>query len=163
MAFGFLVAACGDASEVLNEQLLEGIEGVENVEINEEDGTFEITVEEDGETITIGSGDIPEGLTVPVADGGEVVASTSGDRGISVSLTYPGDRFDDLVATYQSWADGSGLDVQKTETTYESEGNELRNVAWSTGDGSVYVALAGCVGMESGEYDSACVNIYEQP
>jgi len=162
IAFALLTAACGDAAEVLNEQLLENIEGVENVEINEDDGTFEVTIEEDGETITIGGGDIPEGLTVPVANGGQVVAAASSDTDISVSLIYPGDRFDELVAQYQSWADDSSQEVDKAESTYESDGTEIRNATWTTDDGSVFVNVNDCIGMETGEFDSTCVTIGEQ-
>jgi hypothetical protein len=162
IAFALLAAACGDAAEVLNEQLLESIDGVENVEINEGDGTFEVTIEEDGETITIGGGEVPDGLTVPVADGGQVVGAASSDTDISVSLTYPGDQFDDLVSHYQSWADSSGRDVDKTQSTYESDGTEIRNVSWATSDGSVFVNVSDCIGMETGEFDSICVTISER-
>ncbi len=162
IAFALLTAACGDPAEVLNEQLLENIEGVENVEINEGDGTFEVTIEEDGERITIGGGEVPDGLTVPVADGGQVVGAASSDTDIFVSLTYPGDQFDDLVAQYQSWADGSGREVDKTQSTYESDGTEIRNVSWSTNDGSVFVNVSDCNGMETGELDSICVTISER-
>jgi len=162
VAFALFAAACGDAAEVLNEQLLENIEGVDNVEINQDDGTFEVTIEEDGETITIGGGDIPEGLTVPVPNGGQVVGAASSDTDISVSLMFPGDQYEDLVAQYQSWADGSGQEVAKSESTYESDGTEIRNVSWSTDDGSVFVTVSDCISVETGEFDSACVTIYEQ-
>ena len=121
IAFALLAAACGGAAEVVNEQLLESIEGVENVEINEDDGSFEVTIEENGESITIGGGEIPEGLTVPVPSGGDVVGAASSDNDISVSLMYPGDQYDNLVAQYQAWADGSGQEVAKSESTYESK------------------------------------------
>ena len=162
IAFALLAAACGGAAEVVNEQLLESIEGVENVEINEDDGSFEVTIEEDGESITIGGGEIPEGLTVPIPPGGDVVGAASSDSDISVSLTFPGDQYDDLVAQYQSWADGSGQEVAKSESTYESDGTEIRNVSWSTDDGSVFVTVSDCISIETGEFDGACVTIYEQ-
>ena len=161
-ALALIVAACGGAAEVVNEQLLESIEGVENVEINQDDGTFEFTIEEDGETITIGGGEVPEGLTVPVPNGGQVVGAASSDTDISVSLMFPGDQYEDLVAQYQSWADGSGQEVAKSESTYESDGTEIRNVSWSTDDGSVFVTVSDCISVETGEFDSACVTIYEQ-
>jgi hypothetical protein len=162
IAVALLAAACGGAGEVVNEQLLESIEGVENVEINQDDGSFEITIEEDGESITIGGGEIPEGLTVPVPSGGDVVGAASSDTDISVSLMFPGDQYDDLVAQYQSWADGSGEEVAKSESTYDSDGTEIRNVSWSTNSGSVFVTVSDCISVESGEFDSACVTIYEQ-
>jgi hypothetical protein len=157
-----LTAACGGAAEIVNEQLLESIEGVENVEINEDDGTFEFTIEEDGESITIGGGEVPEGLTVPVPPGGDVVGAATSDNDVSVSLMYPGDQYADLVAQYQSWADGSDQEVSKSESTYESDGQEIRSVSWSTDNGSVYVSVADCISVETGEFDSACVTIYEQ-
>ena len=161
MAFALLAAGCGGAAEIVNEQLLENIEGVENVEIDQDTGEFEITIEQDGESVTIGGGEVPDGLTVPVADGGKVAGSATSDTNISVSLMYPGDQFDALVADYEAWADGSGLEVQKTENTFESDGDEIRNVSWSTDDGRVYVSVADCIDIGSGEFDSACVTISE--
>ena len=161
VTFALLAAGCGGAAEIVNEQLLESIEGVENVEIDQDSGEFEITIEQDGESITIGGGEVPAGLSVPVVDGGQVTGSASSDTNISVSLMYPGDQFDALVADYQAWADGSGLEVQKTESTFESDGDEIRNVSWSTNDGSVFVTVADCIDIDSGEFDSSCVTIYE--
>lgn len=163
-ALALVAAGCGGAAEIVNEQLLESIEGVENVEFDEGNGSFEITIEQDGESMTIGGGEIPDGMTVPVADGGEVVGSSSSDSSLSVSLTYPKDRYEGLVAEYEAWADGSGREIQKSESTYtyEDDGQEQRSASWATDDGSVYITVTDCIGATTGEFDSACVTIYEQ-
>ena len=53
-------------------------------------------------------------------------------------------------------------EVAKSESTYESDGTEIRNVSWSTDDGSVFVTVSDCISIETGEFDGACVTIYEQ-
>ena len=68
------LAAC--SSTTVTEQILEGQEGVGNVEIDEEDGNVKIEIEsEDGEaSVVIGGGEVPDGFPIPIADGGTVMA-----------------------------------------------------------------------------------------
>ena len=57
---------------------------------------------EDGDVMTFGTGDLPEGLLVPVADGGSVLQTfTSGDD-VSAVLEYPSSMYDELVSLYDA-------------------------------------------------------------
>jgi hypothetical protein len=85
------------------------------------DGSVAIEVEgEDGDgVVIIGGGSVPEGFPIPVPDGGEILSSisTSGEEGggSSVVVQYPVGSFDELVATFETWMDGQGVDAAKTE------------------------------------------------
>ncbi len=111
---GFLVvtlAACSPAS--LTEQILEGQEGVGNVEIDEDDGTFKIEIEDEEGNVSavIGGGDVPDGFPIPVADGGTVMAVFEQQSDSTVSISYDGADYDAIKAFYEEWVDSSGLEV----------------------------------------------------
>ncbi len=190
-ALALLAAACGgqSAEEELVERILEsGGEDIGDIDIDTggdgdfsisfegEDGEdisvtgsgddedFEITVEGDeGETMTFGGGDIPDGLTVPVPDGGEVTMSLTSDQDISVALQYPQGAFDQLVAFYDSNLDASSDSVDRFESTMSMEQGTIRTVNWNETDYAWSVNVSDCISAASGELDATCVTIFESP
>ena len=117
-----LVAACSpsDVAEELAEQIAESQEGIENVEIDEDDGTieFEIQDEEGDVTAVIGGGDIPDGFPIPVPGGGEVMAVVQQGSDTTVSIAYDSSDFGSVKDFYEDWIEGSGAEVvQKFETS----------------------------------------------
>jgi len=105
------LAAC--SSTTVTEQILEGQEGVGNVEIDEEDGNVKIEIEsEDGEaSVVIGGGEVPDGFPIPIADGGTVMAVGEQGSEATVSLSYDGSDYDSVKAFYEDWIEGLGVEV----------------------------------------------------
>ena len=143
-----VITGCGDASEELTERIIESQEGVGNVEIDEdgESVTIEIENEDGGGSINIGGGgSLPDGFPIPVPDGGEVVASFSGegDEGTSYNavLLYPADAFDEMKAFYQDWYDGAGLE-SGSSSDGEIEGNRFFNINGQDASGG-FVSIGG--------------------
>lgn len=175
-----LVAACGgkSAEEELLEQILENSgEDIGDVDLNLGDGDgdfnlnvtgddgedisitgggddedFSITVEgEDGETMTFGGGDIPDGLDLPVADGGEVVSSLTSNDEMFVSLQYPGGDYDQLVSFYDSQLNAASDAVEKSETSFTTEDGTFRNVYYGPSNGDNWtVTIGDCMMGEPG-------------
>ncbi len=126
------LAACSPAT--LTEQILEGQEGVDNVEIDEEDGSIKIEVSDDegGGSVSIGGGDVPDDFPIPVADGGTVMAVMEQGSDSSVSLTYDSADFDAIKAFYEQWIGSSGFEVvNKFETSAP------KSISWGLEDGDV--------------------------
>lgn len=190
-ALVLLISACGgqSAEEALLEEILENsgedigdidigsgddgdfsinIQGEDGEDISVtgsgDDGNFEITVEGDeGETMTFGGGDIPEGLTVPVPDGGEVTMSLTSDQDISVALQYPQSAFDQVVAFYDSNLDSSSDSVDRYESTMSTEQGTVRSVNWNEKAYAWVVTVSDCYGSGSSELNAACLTIFESP
>lgn len=125
-----LLAACSPGEELaeeLAEQALEG-EGGGDVEIDTDSG--EVSIESDDGSFTIGGGEIPTDWPVDVPSGGEVLAvGEDQDGGGTLSMEFAGADYDDMVAFYDSWVDGSGLEViQRTEVS------EPAGHAWTVQD-----------------------------
>ena len=184
IALVLTVAACGgqSAEEELLEQLLEsGDSGISDIDIDSDTGEINISVEgedggdvsisgsgddddfsmviegEDGEVMTFGTGDLPEGLVVPVQDGGKIIHTLTSGEDISAMLEYPGSEFDQLVSLYDGAI--SGEDVQRSESTFSSDDGINRTVNWYTGDLSVWVSVADCYSTSTGDLESVCVTI----
>jgi hypothetical protein len=136
------LAACSPAT--LTEQILESQEGIDNIEIDEEDGTIKIEVsdEEGSGSVSIGGGDIPDGFPIPVPDGGTVMAVLEQESNFTVSLSYSSADFDAIKAFYEKWIDSSGFEVvNKFETSAP------KSVSWGFENGgdtyNISVAEAG--------------------
>lgn len=185
-ALMLLAAACGgqSAEEALLEEILENSgEDIGDIDINTDDGNFNISVEgedgedinitgggdddefsitvegEDGETMTFGGGEVPDGLQTPIPDGGNVASTFSTGQDMSVSLNYPGSSFDQLVSFYDDRLDTGGSD-NRFESSFTTEDGTFRSVVWSADDGSWTVNVSDCFGI-NGDLDNACVSIIE--
>lgn len=122
-----LTTACSP-SELIAEQILEGQEGIENVEIDEDTGEVKIEVEgEDGGAIIIGGGDVPDDFAIDVMPGGSVEGVFQQPGGDSVSLTYDA-SYDEVVAFYQNWVDSTDAAINKFESS------DPKQVSWGATD-----------------------------
>lgn len=130
------IAACGGGE--LAEQVIEGQEGIEDVEIDEDDGSVNITIEgEDGDVSAVfGGGEVPDDFPVPIAPGGEVVAVMEASTGDNLTLEYPAGQFESIKDFYQSWVDSTG-----GETT-SFEGEDLKSWSVESGDDLYNVTVA---------------------
>jgi hypothetical protein len=187
-----LLTACSSASDVVSENLAEelieaGADGNVDVDVSgdgedmtinveSEDGNVSIDVSGDGDeatiemesddgTMTIGAGaEMPEGLTVPVPDGGEVTTSVEIEDGVMVVVTYDQGRYDEIVAFYDDWTDGSGEEFEKQSMSFETEGQAQRSTMWVGTSSDSFVSVGDCFdvqadGSSGEEFNAVCVNI----
>lgn len=183
-AFMLVAAGCGGNSveDKIAEQVLEGNEGVSNVDIDSDSGDFNMSIEgedgetinvsgsgddeefnmtiegEDGETMTIGGGEIPEGMVTPLPEGGDVMSTLSASGMISVAIEYPASMFDELVEMYDGVFSG---DTQRFESSSPDGDGTQRAVTWMSADGGRQVTVADCESMGSGNADAVCVSVME--
>jgi len=115
-AIAMLISACSSGGDEVTEQILEGQEGVGDVEITDDGATIEVEGE-DGGTVSIGSGEIPDDFPVPVPSGGDVTFTAFSDEGSMVNLVYSGDQLEALVSEYESWMESEGFEVTRSDTT----------------------------------------------
>ena len=191
-ALVLVVSACGgqSAEEQLLEEILENSgEGIEDIDISTdgEGGDFSINIEgqnegqdfsisgggteddfeitisgEDGEQMTFGGGEIPDELTIPVPDGGEVTMALTSGTDANVAMQYPSSEYDRLVAFYDSTFDVSSDAVDRQESTVSDESGTFRSVYWNDADNYNWtVSVADCFTGTSDEPDAVCVTIFE--
>ena len=124
------VSACQAASEQLTEQILEQQDGVNNVDFDADSG--QVSVETDDGSISIGGGEVPSGFGVPFPDGCEVASVFETDSDAAVSVTYPSDRYDELVAFYDDWTAGQSGEWNRGSSTFDSaDGQTIRTTNWN--------------------------------
>jgi hypothetical protein len=161
------VAACGSASDKAAEQLAEELieaSGGGDVSVDVSGDGDDVTIEmetEDG-SVSIGVGtELPDELEIPVPDGGDVMTSFVSDDGISVSLTYDGDRFDEIYGFYEDWTGSSGDDWERQTFNMESDEGTLRNTMWVDGSNDAAINLSDCaaMGTVTDDDDAVCVII----
>ncbi len=156
VAMMLVLAACQSAGEQLSEQLVEQIDGVDDVDINTDTG--EVSIETDEGSISIGGGEIPDGFPIPAPDGYEVSAVFTADSEGSVSLTYPQDQYDGLVDYYTDWVDGQPGDWTYSTNTYQTaDGQGVESVNWYSSETTIGVSY--CSGGQSSDIDMACVTL----
>ena len=150
-----MVSACQSASEQLTEQILEQQDGVSNVEFDADSG--QVSLETDDGSISIGGGDIPSGFAIPFLDGYEVVSVFDSDSDTAVTVTYAGDRYDEIVAFYQDWTSGQPGEWNYASNVFDSaDGQTIRSTSWLQ-DGT-HVGATDCPSFDTeGEYQ-ACVS-----
>jgi hypothetical protein len=156
-----LAAACG--GEQISEQLAEqAIGGNADVNISGDGDDFSISVESDEGSFELGSGaSLPDGLNVPVPDGGDVTASFSDDSSAGASIMYAGDRYDEIVGFYESWTAGTGDEWQTSTSTFELDGETQRNSQWNTIGNQYFILVGDCIDIGTGEFTAVCVTINE--
>lgn len=146
--------ACGD-----------GVLDVEpEIDMEVTDDEVSISIDSPGGDVSMqieSGGDVPDGFPFPIAEGCVVVGSTTweGPEGVAMQagLEFPPEEFDAVVAFYQAFLEGEGLDVTRsvTETGTDtmvmllaesqeatasvvanrSGGSGSANLSWSPGQG----------------------------
>ncbi len=163
-----LATACGAAAEKLAETATEKAleaQGGGDVDIDvSDDGSVNISVEgEDGSSLNIGSDiPLPDGLTIPVPDGGSATQTGSDGSYVFVSLIYPRDRYEEIVAFYDDWTDGTGTEWSRSESTFSAgDAGTQRSVFFA--DGATAISVSDCFTLQGGsdQFDGACVTINE--
>ena len=156
IAAALVLTACQSASEKLTEQILEEAVGGGDVDINTDTGEIKIVTDEG--SISIGGGDLPDDLAVPLPDGYSVTSVFSSPDGSAVSVSYAPDRWDELVSFFDDWAGGQSGDWSSNSATFDSgDGQAQRSSGWYGETTSITVS--DCY-VEAGDaFDAVCVNI----
>ncbi len=158
VAAALVVTACQSASEQLSERLAEQVEGVNDVDIDIDTG--QVKIETDDGSISIGGGELPDGFAVPLPDGYKVTGIFTTDDESVVGVSYPQDRFDELVAYFDAWTSGQPGDWETaTMTLDQGEAGTMRSSSFYGGDMSIQVTDCFDVGAGTGVLNAACVNI----
>lgn len=152
---GLLAAACQSASEQLTEQILEQQDGVSDVDIDTDSG--EVSIETEDGSISIGGGEIPGGFPIPFPDGYEVSSVFDTDSDTAVSATYPGDRYDEIVAFYDDWTSGQPGDWNRGSNTFDSaEGQTIRSTNWV--ESNIQIGATDCPSFDNDDEYQVCVS-----
>jgi len=150
-----VLGACGVSVE---EELIERAAesgGAGDVEIDISDDSVSLSVESDDGSFAIGSGlDLPDGLTFPLPDGGEVTQAGTDASYVFAAIQYPKDRYDEIVTFYKDWTSADDGDWNLLESTTEMSGDTIRGAQWISGASAITVN--DCI-TSSGEFDGACV------
>ncbi len=195
-AFALLISACSSASDVVAENLAEelieaGADGNVDVDVSgdgeemtinldTEDGNVSIDVSGDGDdatiemesedgTFTMGAGsEMPEGLTVPVPDGGEITTSVEMEDGVMVVLMFEKGRYEEIVAYYDDWTAGTGEKYEKQTMSVDTGGPDQRSTMWVGTESNSFVALGDCFDPQAEEssdeeFTAVCLNINQAP
>ena len=86
---------------------------------------------------SVGSGaTLPDGLEIPIPDGGDVMASFTSDGLINVSLSYDQGRFDEIVGFYENWTSGTGEEWDAQTMSLDSGEGTLRTNLWAESAGN---------------------------
>ncbi|MCZ7532128.1 MAG: hypothetical protein M5U23_01750 [Acidimicrobiia bacterium] len=155
-----VIAGCSSPSETIAENLVGNVDGVNDVDINSDTG--EIKVETDDGSISIGGGEVPSDLFVPLPDGYDVQAVVKTDDGTSVSVAYDQDRFDELASYFNDWTSSDSPDWENSSITMDQGGSNFRTENWSMSSSTIN--LADCVTAEStdGKPNAVCVLVISE-
>ena len=156
-----LAASCG--GEEISERIAEqAIGGNADVEISGDGDDITINIESDEGSLSFGLGaELPAELDVPVPDGGDVMAAGTQNDSVFASIMYPGDRYDEIVAFYDSWTGGTGDEWQTQTASIDFGGQTQRSSLWTSTGNAVFISIADCVDAATGgtDFDATCVTI----
>ena len=164
LAFALLVAACGGSDQIAEEAVEQAIGGNAEVEITEDGDDVTINIESDEGSISIGTGaELPDELEIPVPDGGDVLSSVVAGGQVAVTVVYSNDRYDDIVAFYDSWAAGTGDEWDSGESTFSAGDATVRSAFWNSADNAKSITVTDCPGMDvaGGAADAVCVSVLQ--
>jgi len=150
-------AACGGA---VQEELIERAAeagGAGDVEIDITDGTVSISVETEERSFAVGSGlDVPDGLTFPLPNGGEVTTAGTDASYVFAAVQYPTDRYGEIVAFYKDWTSADDREWNFSESSTEMSGETLRGAQWIS---SASAIMVNDCATSSGQFDAVCVGL----
>ncbi len=156
-----LAAACG--GQQISEEIAEqAIGGNADVEISGDGDDLSINIESDDGSLSIGTGaQLPDELTIPVPGGGNVTAAGTQNTSVFAALVYSMDRYDELVAFYDSWTEGTGDEWQTQTATVDIGGQSQRSAAWNSADLNSYISVADCFDTNSSgtDFNATCLTI----
>jgi hypothetical protein len=169
IGFAIVATSCGAAAEKLSEEAVEraiesGGGGDVELDVSGDGDEFTVNVESEDGTFSVGSDvEIPGDLQIPVPEGGTATSSGTQEGAVFASITYPIDRYDELVAFYDNWTSGTGDEWDSSTASFEIDGQTQRSASWAeTGVGS-YIAVNDCFDVfgdgDGDTLNAACVTV----
>jgi len=157
-----VLAACQSISENIAENItekaLEGIEGVDGVDIDTETG--QVSIETDEGAVTIGGGQMPDGFAIPAPDGYKVTSVFESDGSAAVSLVYSGGDFDAIVAFYDDWTASQSSEWSKSSSSISTEEGSLDSANWSSSEGVGFIGVSNqCLVFDSSIDTENCIGV----
>jgi len=127
---------------------------------NGDDATVKVETEDGSMSFGVGT-EMPEGLDIPVPDGGTVQTSITTSDGVMASLFYDQGRYDEIIGFYEDWTASTGDDWQKQSFDVSSDGETIRTTMWLPDEGNNAISVADCpgAGTETTEFNSVCVSV----
>lgn len=164
VAVALLATACGGVAEEAAERMIEA-SGEGDVEIDLDDGSVSLSFDDGERSIVSGSNvDLPDELTFPVPEGGNVTTAATQGSYVAVAIQYPVDRFDELVAFFDGWTGDHERDWRRSESTVDIGGATVRNVTWNAG--AALISVNDCISLAAvqesrDDFDAACLTMNE--
>jgi hypothetical protein len=162
VALALILTACQSVSEniaeSITEKALEGVEGVDGVNIDTDSG--EVSIETEDGAITIGGGEVPDGFGIPFPDGYQVTSVFTNDESAAVSLAYPGGDFDEIVSFYDDWISQQSSEWSKSTSSISGDEGTLDSVNWFDDAGSGFISLSNlCLVLDDSINPEDCVAV----
>jgi hypothetical protein len=167
----FVAASCGAAADKISEQaaqqaaekLIEaGTDGDVSVDISGDGEDASVKIETEDGSMSFGVGtEMPDGLTIPVPDGGTVQTAIASDDVVLASLYYDQGRYDEIVGFYEGWVSKDGGDWQKQSMDATTDDGTIRTTMWFEDDGGGIITVGDCtaMGSDSMEINAVCVSV----
>jgi hypothetical protein len=169
IGFALVATSCGAAAEKLSEEAaeraLESASGGDvELDVSGDGDEFTVNVDSEDGTFSIGSDiELPSELQIPVPDGGSATTAGTQEGSAFASITYPIDRYDELVAFYDNWTAGTGGEWDTSTSTFEMDGQTQRSASWAENTVGSYIAVNDCFDVygdgDSTTLNAACVTI----
>jgi hypothetical protein len=172
VVLALVASACGAAADKISEKVAEQATeklveasggGDVNVDISGNGDDAGVKIETEDGSMSFGAGsEMPEGLTIPVPDGGTVQTAITTEDGAMVALNYDQGRYDEIVGFYEDWTSKNGSGWQKSTFDMSTDdGGTLRNTMWIDDDGEGAITVGDCPAMGSDTMDAnaVCVSV----
>jgi len=158
VALALILSACQSVTENIAERVLEGVEGVDGVDIDT--GSGQISIETEEGSATIGGGEIPAGFPIQVPDGYKVTAVFTSDGNSTVSLAYENGNYAEIEAFYDDWTASESSEWSKSTSSISSENGTLDSTSWSSNESGSFIAMSNlCLVLDASIDPENCVNV----
>ncbi len=98
--------------------------------------------------------ELPEGLTIPFPDGGNVTMAGGDASAAFAAVQYSIDRSDEVISFYEEWTASDAREWRMSEST--EAGGASRSVVWLADKSGI--AVSGC-GSNPDAFDFVCVTV----
>ena len=169
--FAIVATSCGAAAEKLSEEAVEraiesGGGGDVELDVSGDGDEFTVNVDSEEGTFSIGSDvEIPDELEIPVPEGGSATSAGTQEGSVFASITYPIERYDELVDFYDNWTSGTGDEWDTSTSTFDMDGQTQRSASWAETAVGSYIAVNDCFDVfgdtDGDTLNAACVIVNE--
>jgi hypothetical protein len=162
VALALILTACQSVSEniaeSITEKALEGVEGVDGVNIDTDSG--QVSIETEDGAITIGGGEMPDGFAIPAPDGYKVTSVFTSDGTSSVSLAYDEGDFAAIEAFYDDWTASQPSEWSKSSSSISGDNGTLDSANWSDDAGGAFISISNlCLVLDESIDPENCVGV----